>query len=207
MNQLEPILNLGATLYPLFGLEKTHYSFRLLKVLEKVPQDNYKSIRMQRWADRLWREDLRCPVYPTTRFDGAGFLIPDGSSPPVGQIVKIRDVPDKIYHIKVTDKTFKVAREEAVGSERELLCRMLERPFTDRFQSLEDKFWRSDWTLFFRQLPENEGIENDIVNAYRGLKFGVVLFHENGIHLAADVRTRYVGKKSLWEYWKTLLNL
>lgn len=200
MNKLEPTLHLAATLYPLLGLEKTRYRFRLLKVLDKVPQDNNKSIRIQRWADRLWREELRCPVYPTTRFDGTGFLIPDGSSPSVGNIIEITDVPDKVYHIEVTDKTFEVTIEEAVGSERELVCRMLERPFTDKFQALEDKFWRSDWKLFFRQVPENEGVERDIINAYRGLKFGVVLLQNGGIHLAADIRTRYVSKKSLQEY-------
>jgi hypothetical protein len=199
MNKLEQTLHLAATLYPLVGLEKTRYCFRLLKVLEQVPQDNNKSIRIQRWADRLWREELRCPVYPTTRFDGTGFLIPDGSSPPVGHTVEITDVPDKVYHIEVTDKTFEVTIEEAVGSERELVCRMLERPFTDKFQALEDKFWRSDWTLFFCQVPENEGVERDIVNAYRGLKFGVVLLQNGGIHLGADIRTKYVGKKCLLE--------
>jgi len=199
MNKSEPTLQLAATLYPLLGLEKAHYRFRLLKVLEKVPQDNNKSIRIQRWADRLWREELRCPVYPTTRFDGTGFLIPDGSSPPVGNIMEITDVPDKVYHIEVTDKTFEVTIKEAIGSERDLVCRMLERPFTDIFQALEDKFWRSDWTLFFRQFPENEGVEEDIINAYRGLKFGVVLLQDGGIHLAADIRTKYVGKKSLLE--------
>jgi hypothetical protein len=47
--------------------------------------------------------------------------------------VEITDVPDKVYHIEVTDKTFEVTIEEAVGSERELVCRMLERPFTDIF--------------------------------------------------------------------------
>jgi len=136
MNKSEPTLQLAATLYPLLGLEKAHYRFRLLKVLEKVPQDNNKSIRIQRWADRLWREELRCPVYPTTRFDGTGFLIPDGSSPPVGNIMEITDVPDKVYHIEVTDKTFEVTIKEAIGSERDLVCRMLERPFTDIFQAL-----------------------------------------------------------------------
>jgi len=200
MNKIEPTLHIAATLYPLLGLEKTRYRFRLLKVLEQVPQDNNKSIRIQRWADRLWRDELRCPVYPTTRFDGTGFLIPEGSSPPVGHTVEITDVPDKVYHIEVTDKTFEVTIEEAVGSERELVCRMLERPFTDKFQALEDKFWRSDWKLFFRQVPENEGVERDIVNAYRGLKFGLVLLQDGGIHLAADIRTRYVSKKSLQDY-------
>ncbi|MGF2035397.1 MAG: Piwi domain-containing protein [Nostoc sp. CmiVER01] len=200
MNKLEQTLHLAATLYPLVGLEKTRYRFRLLKVIEKVPQDNNKSIRIQRWADRLWREELRCPVYPTTRFDGTGFLIPYGNSPAVGNIFEITDVPDKVYHIEVTDKSFEVSIEEALGSERELICRMLERPFTDKFQALEYKFWRSDWTLFFRQFPENEGVEKDIVNAYRGLKFGVVLLQDVGIHLAADIRTKYVGKKSLQDY-------
>jgi hypothetical protein len=199
MNKLEPTINLGATLYPLLGLEKKRYCFRLLKVIEKVPQDNNKTIRIQRWADRLWREELRCPVYPTTRFDCTGFLIPDGNSPDVGTIIAITDVPDTVYHIEVTNQIFEVSIEDAVGSERELICRMIERPFTDKFQELKDKFWRSDWTLFFHQFPENDGTA-DIIKAYRGLKFGVVLLNDGGIHFAADIRTRYVSKKSLMEY-------
>lgn len=200
MSRSEQILHLAATLYPLVGLEKTYYRFRLLKVIEKVPQDNNKSIRIQRWADRLWREELHCPVYPTTHFDGTGFIIPDGNSPLVGDIFEITDVPDTVYHIEVTDKTFDVTIEDAIGNERELICRMLERPFTDNFEALKYKFWRSDWTLFFRQFPENEEVERDIVNAYRGLKFGIVLLQDSGIQLATDIRTKYVGKKSLQEY-------
>ncbi|NEQ68801.1 MAG: hypothetical protein F6K21_25530 [Symploca sp. SIO2D2] len=200
MNESREKLHLAATLYPLLGLEKTQYRFRVLKVIEKIPNDNYRPIRIQRWADRLWRDELRCPVYPTTRFKFPGFIIPEGSSPSAGHIVEITDTPDKVYHIEVTDQTLEVTIEEALGSERELVCRMLERPFTDRFQYLREQFWRSDWTLFFRQFPENLGVDKDVVNAYRGLKFGVVLLQNGRVYLAVDVRTRYVAKKSLEDY-------
>jgi len=174
MNQSKEMRYLGATLYPLLGVEKNIYSFRVLKVMDQIPQDNNKPIMLQKWADKLWREELFFPVYPTNRFDYPAFLIPDGNSPEAGKILEIRDVPDKVYFIEVTEKVLEVRIEDAMAQERELVCRMLERPFSDKFVSLKDKFWRSNWTLFFNQIPENEGVSTDIVNAYRG--FNLVLF-------------------------------
>ncbi|NES06861.1 MAG: hypothetical protein F6K22_31035 [Okeania sp. SIO2F4] len=200
MNQSTEMRYIGATLYPLLGVEKEVYRFRILKVTEKIPKDNNQSIRLQRWADKLWREELFCPVYPTKRFGYPAFLIPDGNSPEAGKRFEIKDVPDKVYFIEVTEETLDVKIEDAIGKERELVCRMLERPFTDKFKTLDDKFWRSNWTLFFNQIPENEGVNKDIVNAYRGFKFGVVYLEGDGFYFAADIRTRYVGKKSLADY-------
>ncbi|NET76037.1 MULTISPECIES: hypothetical protein [Okeania] len=97
-------------------------------------------------------------------------------------------------------ETLDVKIEDAIGKERELVCRILERPFTDKFKSLDDKFWRSNWTLFFNQIPGNEGVNKDIVNAYRGFKFGVVYLEGDGFYFAADIRTKYVGKKSFADY-------
>ncbi|MGB3513977.1 MAG: hypothetical protein WBA93_33165 [Microcoleaceae cyanobacterium] len=200
MNQSTEMRYLGATLYPLLGVEKKLYSFRVLKVTEKIPKDNNQPIRLQRWADKLWREELFCPVYPTNRFGYPAFLIPNGNSPPVEKKLEIRDVPNKVYQIELTEKVLDVTIEDAIGQERELVCRMLERPFTDKFKSFDDKFWRSNWTLFFNQIPENEGINKDIVNAYRGLKFRIVYLEGSGFYFAADIRTKYVGKKSLADY-------
>jgi len=122
------------------------------------------------------------------------------NSPPIGRTLEFEDIPDTLYHIDVTDQVVEVSIDDAVGAERELVCRMLERPFTARFRSLRDEFWRDQWTLFYRLTSENEEEEKDIVNAYRGLKFGVVLLEGAGPHLTADVRTKYVGRKSLAEY-------
>ncbi len=200
MNGQKDYRQLAATLYSLVGLESMRYRFRVLSVRERMPQDNFRPIRMQRWADRLWRQELRCPVYPSTRFGFPSFLIPEGDSPPVGQTIEIKDVPDKLYHIDVTEQSMEVAIEEAVGYERELVCRMLERPFSDKFRALKDHFWRAEWTLFFRLLPENEHVAQDLVNAYRGLKFDVVLLQGSKPYFAADIRTKYVGRKSLLNY-------
>jgi len=191
---------LAASLYPIEGLKESVYRFRVLKVRERIPEDNLRPIRIQRWSDRLWRKVLRCPVYPTSRLGGPAFLIPEENSPPVGNIIEITDVPAKQYHIDVTDQTLEVSAEDASGPERELICRMLERPFTDRFLFLKDRFWKAEWRLFFRIVPENEGVEQDTVNAYRGLKFGVVLLEGVGPYFAADIRTRYVGRKPLSQY-------
>jgi hypothetical protein len=200
MNGQKDSRQLAATLYPLVGLEGIRYRFRLLRVREPIPQDNLRPKRMQQWADRLWRQELRCPVYPSTRFGYPAFLIPEGDSPVTGKSIALRDVPDKLYHIDVTEQSIEVAIEEAVGNERELVCRMLERPFSDTFRTLKDRFWRAEWTLFFRLLPENEHSSQDLVNAYRGVKFGVVLLQGREPYFAADIRTKYVGRKSLLSY-------
>jgi hypothetical protein len=191
---------LAATLYPIIGLEGVPYVFRVLKVRERTLEDSLRPIRMQRWADRLWRWVLKCPVYPASGFESPTFLIPEGDSPPVGRSVQIEDVPDRVYHIDITEQVVEVDINNAFGTERELVCRMLERPFTDRFRHMADKFWRAEWTLFFKIVPENEITVDDTINAYRGLKFGVVLLDVVGPCFAADPRTRYVGRKSLAEY-------
>lgn len=178
----------------------TKYKFRILKVRERIPDDNKQPIRLQKWADRLWRRELRCPAFPTRRFSYPAFLIPESDSPPVGDSIEIVDVPDKTYHIDITDQTVEIDIEHAQGPERELICRMLERPFTDKILSMRDMFWKDQWTLFYLQQPANSSLSNDIMNAYRGYKFGVVLVEGRGLHLAVDVRTRYVGRKPLSEY-------
>jgi len=188
---------LAATLFRLEGLADSRYRFRVLKLRERIPDDNLRPIRIQRWADRLWRHILRCPVYPTTKYGFPGFLIPAENTP--SNSIELRDVPDRIYHIDTSDKVIEISIKEAKDVERELVCRMLERIFTDKLRSLENIFWRAEWTLFFLQEPENKNIPDDIVNAYRGYKFGVVLIGDKP-YLAVDVRTRYIGRKSLSEY-------
>jgi hypothetical protein len=192
----EDIRKLAITLFPLQGLSKSLYRFRVLRLRERIPDDNFRPIRMQRWADYLWRRVLGCPVYPTSRYGPPAFLIPEEKTP--SNSIELRDVPDHIYHIDI-DKVIEVSIESAKNVERELVCRMLERPFTDKIRALENIFWRSEWTLFFLQKPENENITGDIVNAYRGYKFGVVLIDDKP-YLAVDIRTRYIGRKSLADY-------
>jgi len=191
---------LVATLFPIDGLSDTTYKFRILKVRERIPEDNKQPIRLQKWADRLWRRDLRCPVFSTNRFGYPAFLIPESESPSMGESIEIHDVPGRTYHIDVTEDILEVDIEGAIGPERELICRMLERPFTDKLRSMRKIFWKDQWTLFYFQQPANSSVEYDIMNAYRGYKFGVVFVEDRGPHLAVDVRTRYVGRKSLSEY-------
>jgi hypothetical protein len=200
MNGAEPRKELATTLFPIRGLAETTYKFRVLKVREKVPEDNRQPIRLQQWADRLWRQELRCPVFPTKRFGYPAFLIPEDDCPSERNSIEILDVPDRTYHVDVTDQVLEINIGEARGTERELICRMLERPFTDKLWKLRDVFWRYQWTLFYFLKPANESANQDIMNAYRGYKFGVVFVEGRGLHLAVDVKTRYVGRKSLSEF-------
>ena len=190
---------LAATLYPIEGLAGFEAGFRVLRVREAIPADNLRSQRLQKWADRLWREQLKTAVVPTMRFGWPAFLVSEDLSPAVGTVLEIRDVPDTLYHLEVTDLRHVISLSDARGPEGELVCRVLERAFTDRLKSaaMRDRFWRGEfWTLFFHRNPENAPAAQDLVNAYRGLRFGVVLV--DGVpHLAADARTKYIGRHSL----------
>jgi len=200
MNNAEPRKQLATTLFPIHGLTGTTYKFRVLKVREKIPEDNKQPIRLQKWADKLWRQDLRCPVFPTKRFGYPAFIIPEDDCPSELGSIEILDVPDRKYHVDVTDQLLEINIEEAKENECELICRMLERPFTDKLWTLRDSFWKDQWTLFYPLQPGNASATRDIMNAYRGCKFGVVFVEGKGLHLAVDVKTRYVGRKSLSEY-------
>src|SRR5437868_3555535 len=66
---------LCATAYALNGLEKHGYPVRVLRVLDAVPNDDLRPVRLQRWADSLWRT-LRVPVFPRGDSTPPVFLVP-----------------------------------------------------------------------------------------------------------------------------------
>jgi hypothetical protein len=202
MNNHPNLRRLAASLYPIHGINQLNFYFRVLKVLDPVPNDNEKPQRLQRWADYIWRSELKCPTYPTQRMGYPAFLIPDSEELATNRILKIEDVPNKVYRVKITSEKINVRLPEAFASERELICRMLERPFSDQLRSQKDKFWRSNWTTYFKLESENFNREDDLANAYRGIKFGVVYVQGQGIFFATDLKTRYVSKKSLSGYCK-----
>lgn len=185
---------LAATLFPIEGLLQSCFQFRVLTVRETIPEDNHRPIRMQKWADSLWQSILKCPVYPTRINGKSAFLIPIQDTP--SDTIELRDVPDHIYHVDVSNDVVEVSIEDASAIEKELICKMLERPFSDRLRALKSTFWRVEWIQYFLQKPENVDSKNDILNAYRGYKFGVIV-HDNLPHLAVDIRTRYIGRTSL----------
>ena len=190
---------LAASLFPILGLEECSYTFRVLNVLDPLPNDNMRPIRLQRWADHLWHE-LRCPVFPSSRFDAPAFIIPSDVAVTVGNILTVSDVPDIAYRIEITDRTFSIKPEDAEITERDLAAKMVERVISDRFNSLKHKYWRTEWTLFFKIHPENERTATDFVNAYRGLKFGALFVEGSQPYLGCDIRTKYIGRKSLSDH-------
>lgn len=191
---------LAASLFPIEGFDDTSFEFRLLRVREAIPKDNFRPIRMQKWADRLWRRELRCPVYPTEQFGFPGFLIPSENCPSEGTSIEIKDVPDAIYHVDLTEQKLEVSLKDAKGIEKDLVSRMIERPFSTSFQRMRNKYWRDQWTLYFRLNPENVNNTRDVVFAYRGIKFSVIILGNSQPYFAADIRTKYLGKKSLDKY-------
>jgi hypothetical protein len=192
---------LAALLFPIQGLQSDSFSFRFFGVREALPNDNLLPIRMQRWADRLWRREFRCPVYTTVLDGKRGFLVPSEalSRPGFPRVVKVRDVPDREYTVELTDQVREITIRQASLPERDLICRMLERPFTDLLLTKASDFWRAQWTLFFPLNPANADATRDVMNAFRGFKFGVVLLGDSPF-LAIDVKTRYISRKALSEF-------
>jgi len=187
---------LGATLFPLQGLAGQVFKLRVLRVLDPVPNDDLRAVRLQRWADQLWK-DLRGPVFPTARYGFPGFLAPAYAPCEPGQIVRVfHDVPDLDFRVQATDQIVEVTPASADTIERDLACRIVDRAFTDAFVLQSQRYWRARWNQFFRLEPENRSHPHDVVNAYRGLRFST-LFISGDAFLAADVLTRYIGRKSL----------
>ena len=187
---------LGATLYPIEGLDRTTMQFRVLRVREPMPRDNLQPKRLQRMADQLWRGALKTAVAPTQRFGFPGFLVLESPRLVPGTSFEVLDVPDRRYHIEITDQLHVITPQSARGSERDLVSRTLERAFTDRLVTLRDEFWHETWTTFYPREADNEHVVSDRVRAFRGLRFGV-LFVDGQPYLAVDVRTRYLGRVSL----------
>lgn len=196
-----PTRRLATLLFSINGIEAGRFSFRFLAIREPIPIDNALPVRMQRWADRLWRVELKAPVHPAEHEGRRGFLVPAEvlNRPNMPKTVVLRDVPDCEYTLEATDHTREITIQQASHAERDLICRMLERPFTDVLLTKQEHFWRAEWTLFFSLRAVNEHLSADILNAYRGFKFGVVLVGSKPF-LAIDVRTRYIGRRPLSDY-------
>lgn len=190
---------LAASLFPVNGLQGLPFKLRVLRVVDALPNDNYRPIRLQGWADDLWHDVLKCPVFPTSRFDFPGFIVPADAATEVGRVISLPGVADKEFRIEVTDRVLEIDPKQARPEERDLAGKMIERVISDHLNSLKSKFWRTEWTLYFHLLPENERQARDNVNAYRGFKFGVVLLESGELLLAADIRTKYIGRRSLAE--------
>ncbi len=191
---------LAASLFAISGLQGLPFKLRVLRVVNALPNDNYRPIRLQGWADNLWHDVLKCPVFPTSRFDFPGFIVPADAAAEVGQVISLPGVADKEFRIEVTDRVLEIDPKQARPEERDLAGKMIERVISDRLSSLKSKFWRTEWTLYFHLLPENEREARDRVNAYRGFKFGVVLLETGELLLAGDIRTKYIGRRSLAQY-------
>jgi hypothetical protein len=191
--------SLAASLFPIRGLEDCTFRLRTLRVQNPVPRDNYYTKRMQQWADTLWRR-MKCPVFAISGGAIPEFLIPAEANHSAGDILTIEGVPSMQYTIEVTDEITKVNLVDAQPDERALVGKMIDRIITDRLLTLPREYWRKEWTLFYRMQAENLNHDGDAVNAYRGFKFATSVIDPGELYLACDVRTSYVGKRSLLDY-------
>jgi hypothetical protein len=192
---METQKQLAATLFRLTGLAGHTFKLRILRVVDPIPNDDLRAVRLQRWADQLWRS-LRCPVFPTSRYGFPGFVAPMKAISHVGVVHTLPDVPDRQYRIEATDQVIDVTPGSSDAVERQLAARIIDRGFTDAFGAQPKLFWRARWNQFFRTVPENHTAADDLVDAFRGLRFSS-LFLGDDAYLAADVLTRYLGRKSL----------
>ncbi len=191
-----------ATVFKIQCSKELQVNLRVLKVREAMPTDSKRAIRLHQWASQLWRRDLKVPVKPIRVKEEPSFLVPE-SAVEKCQGLTFQGVPNFTYHLDLTTEAVSVDPRESDLERREIVCNLVERSFTDRFLSLSEKFWRWQWTLFYRQTPENISESGRVVDAFRGLKFSVIWTDEAGLFLAADVRTKYIGCKPLSEYLRS----
>lgn len=191
-------MNIAYTLFEIIDADRLQFRYRFLKIREPLPDDVRQPIRLQRWADELWRRRLHCPVFPHKSGKNAFFVVP-ADVPLDGVDLSFVDVPCLTYHVDPTDKYGEIDLKKASPRELELLSRMLERPFSDQLSRL-DSFWRDTWTRFFRIRPENAARLPDALNAFRGISFSIVPVPPNKIYLALDIATRYASRLSITDY-------
>jgi hypothetical protein len=187
------------TLFEITNAKAFRFRYRMIKVRESLPDDPRQPIRLQRWADELWRHRLRCPVFPLRQGSDAYFIVP-ADVDLTGADLSYVDVPYLKYNADPTTELKDIVLATADSRELELLARMLERPFSDKLSAAKDRFWQDTWTRFFRQTAENAAYRNDTISAFRGIAFSIVPIPSKGIFLALDVVTRYVSRVSLLDY-------
>src|SRR6266566_4462164 len=90
-------MNIAYTLFEITNADRLSFRYRLIKVREPLPDDALQPIRLQRWADELWRRRLRCPVFPLRRDSDAFFIVPADVNL-TGIDLSYIDVPHIKYH-------------------------------------------------------------------------------------------------------------
>lgn len=189
---------LAYTLFEIRNSQQLDFRYRLLKVRERLPDDNYRPVRVQKWADEMWRRRLKCPVFPRSRDTDAYFIMPADVDMTNADLT-FKDVPHMTYHVDPTDEIISVDLRVASGADLEFVASMVERAFSDTLRN-QPNYWRDTWTRFFRVSPDNQDKASDIINAYRGFSFGVTSIRGGRLFLAVDVATRYVSRLSLLDY-------
>ena len=192
---------LAATLFPIEGLKDHTFRLRWLRIVDEVPRDDNTPIRLERWASQLWRI-LKQPVRPSWMEGKAGFLVPDSVALAAGTelVLPERSAGDVDMVVKVSDLTRDIRPGEATEDELWLAAEMVKRIVSDAFGRQTNKYWRLHWNCYFRLEPENARRREDEVDAFRGLRFAAVFLDGKDLFLAADVVTRYMGRKPLTDY-------
>jgi len=188
-----------STLFPIVPDSVLQFRLRVLQVVEKLPYDSKCVERLNKVSGDLWRNVLKCPVKPFRVKEFPSFLVPEEFAKQ-GDGYSFLGPANRICHLELTDEVIIVDMDEEDLEHRDIVCDMLARSFSDRFWRLRRSFWRWNWSTYYRNLPENLEDSQRIVDVYRGLKYSVAWLDDLGIHLAADIRTKYIGRESLTEH-------
>lgn len=175
------------------------FQYRLLRVVEAIPNDDQQPIRLQRWADELWRKRIKQPVFPLSRGNQHYFVIPAQADLGATNLT-FEDVPNRTYHLEPTTEIFSVQNLGQNAVERAFVARSVERALSSNIMSGRPTLWRDSFTRYFPIEPVNLGNARDRVNAFRGFHFSVVNADPAKLYIAVDPVTRYVGRSSLASY-------
>ncbi len=186
------------TVFPLNGLK--HLSFNVSKLIfkDRIAVDDFFAPRMNKWAGFLVTK-LKCPIVPLSDPEKPAFLIASEDLTNIGALPELMDENKKVYRIIPSGENFPINIDSQKLGYNDLICRLIEQAISRRFLSHGMNLWRTSTTSFFKLMPENTSVMKDQVKAYRGFDFKVINIRD-GLYVAFDLKTRYVGRRSLLQY-------
>ena len=186
------------TVFPLNGLKHLSFNISKLIFIDRIPVDDFFAPRMNKWA-RFLVTKLKCPIVPLPNPEKPAFLIASEDLVNHGALPELVDENKKVYPITASGESFPINIDSQDPGYNDLVCRLIEQAISKRFLSHGMNLWKTSTTSFFKIMPENASVMKDQVKAYRGFDFKVINIRD-GLYVAFDLKTRYVGRRSLLQY-------
>ena len=186
------------TVFPLNGLKHLNFNISKLIFKDRIPVDDFFAQRMNKWA-RFLVTKLKCPIVPLPNPEKPAFLIASEDLADHGTLPELVDENKKVYPITASGENSSINIDSQEPGYSDLVCRLIEQAISKRFLSHGMNLWKTSTTSFFKLMPENASVMKDQVKAYRGFDFKVINIRD-GLYVAFDLKTRYVGRRSLLQY-------